>query len=87
MSAQELAKMLGLEAWTVVRWQKGLKTPPKLLNATLDLIAAKLKRKAERRCLYRYCEELLTGRKNKHYCNGMCRTREYLERKANETKP
>lgn len=35
-----------------------------------------------RLCRYRDCQKPLTGRKNKEFCSGKCRTREYLERKA-----
>ena len=40
--------------------------------------------KPERLCLFRQCKKPLGGRKNKNYCSGRCRTREYLERKAEE---
>ena len=48
------------------------------LTAERDAILGK----PERLCLFRQCKKPLDGRRNKNYCSGRCRTREYLERKA-----
>lgn len=40
---------------------------------------------ALRMCRFRACQKPLTGRKNKEFCAGKCRTLEYLARKAEST--
>ena len=81
-TATTLAKKLNLPAWTVRRWELGKRPIPKWLAPVLKSFAAEHPVKPARSCRYRHCGKPLTGRKNKEFCAGICRTREYLERKA-----
>jgi len=81
-TAGTLAKKLNLPAWTVRRWELGKRPIPKWLAPVLDSFAERSPAKPARACRYRDCQRPLTGRKNKEFCSGKCRTREYLERKG-----
>jgi len=80
LDAKKLAKMLNLPTWTVRRWETGRRNPPPWLGPTLKFIEKS--RPLQPSC--RYCEKPLpvNCRIDTKFCSGKCKTRAYLERKA-----